>query len=291
MEVNNKGIIWLASYPKSGNTWFRAFITNLTKEGEKEFDINKLETNGIFSARAFFDEIVGVDSADMTWEEQYIYRPKAYRMLSEASNKQLYIKAHDAFIFNEKNKPIFPADVSKIAIYIIRNPLDVAVSYAHHNGQKDAGETVKMMCDEKHGLCTTRNLQPIQLPQKIFSWSSHVNSWSNQDLIEVHIIRYEDMKLEGYPVFKEAAEKMSLEFSNDQLLKAIEATTFDKLKALEEKKGFKEKSMVSNNFFRKGEVGSWREKLKDNEIDALISYHKTTMEKFGYLTESGEPTY
>ena len=36
------GIIWLASYPKSGNTWLRAFLHNLLRDPGRPYDINKL---------------------------------------------------------------------------------------------------------------------------------------------------------------------------------------------------------------------------------------------------------
>ena len=53
------GIYWLASYPKSGNTWFRAFLCNLQEDGEEPADINDLATGGIASARGWLDEVLG----------------------------------------------------------------------------------------------------------------------------------------------------------------------------------------------------------------------------------------
>ncbi|MEJ2083836.1 MAG: sulfotransferase, partial [Acidobacteriota bacterium] len=36
------GIVWLASYPKSGNTWLRAFLMNFLDPGKRPVDINQL---------------------------------------------------------------------------------------------------------------------------------------------------------------------------------------------------------------------------------------------------------
>ncbi len=73
-------IVWLASYPKSGNTWMRAFLSNYLADGDKPVDINSLDTGGpIASARTIFDEAVGVEASDLTQDEIERYRPRVYR--------------------------------------------------------------------------------------------------------------------------------------------------------------------------------------------------------------------
>ena len=36
-------ILWLASYPRSGNTWLRAFLHNLFRNSAEPYDINRLQ--------------------------------------------------------------------------------------------------------------------------------------------------------------------------------------------------------------------------------------------------------
>jgi hypothetical protein len=288
---SDKKIVWLASYPKSGNTWFRAFISHLLKEDEKEFDINKMETHGIYSARPWFDEVAGVDSADMSWKELYYYRPRVYERIGQEAQKDLYIKAHDAYLLNAEKEAIFPASVTKLAVYIIRNPLDVAVSYAHHNGHEDVGKSINMMNDEEHGLCLNRNSLPNQLPQLMRSWSKHVKGWTKQTALPLHVMRFEDMKLKPIETFSAVAAAMGVECSEEEIKSAIEGTEFGKLKSLEEEKGFGERSNVSDRFFRKGEVGSWREKLIPEQVTQIINNHKPIMHKFGYLDKEDQPIF
>ncbi len=286
-----KRIVWLASYPKSGNTWFRAFISHLLKEEEKEFDINNMDTHGIASARPWFDEVAGVASSDMSWEEQYTFRPRVYERIGAQAKKDLYIKAHDGYLINKDKEPLFPKSVTKLVVYIIRNPLDVAVSYAHHNGHKDISLSITMMNDQNHGLCMNRNMLPNQLPQLMGSWSGHVKSWTNQKELPIHIMRYEDMKLNPIETFSKVAAAMDIAFTENEIKSAVEATEFSKLKSLEEEKGFGERSNVSERFFRKGEVGSWREKLNGEQVAQIITNHKPTMLKFGYLDEDDQPIF
>ena len=69
MSSNGKNIIWLASYPKSGNTWFRIFLTNLLQKHTSPANINELTGGPIASSRQLFDELTGIDSSDLTFDE------------------------------------------------------------------------------------------------------------------------------------------------------------------------------------------------------------------------------
>ena len=172
-------IIWYVSYPKSGNTWFRIFLSNLLREEKEAIDINNTTgTNLIASGRAMFDEMCGLEASDLSFEEIQNLRPELYRILSQKTQKTLFIKAHDAYTFLSNGEPLFPSDTIQGIIYIIRNPLDVAVSYAYHNGCS-IQESIDMMGDENHWLSNSDSKLHIQLPQKLSSWSTHVQSWTN----------------------------------------------------------------------------------------------------------------
>ena len=125
-------IVWIASYPKSGNTWFRTFISCLLNEAEA--DINKIDSDGIASSRSPFELCTGLDSTNLTVQEIAALRPAVYDMLSATLRKDLWIKAHDACHMLPDGTPLFPATATKTACYLMRNPLDVAVSFASHNG-------------------------------------------------------------------------------------------------------------------------------------------------------------
>lgn len=283
------GIVWLASYPKSGNTWFRTFISNLLNEKHEEISINQLKTDGIFSSRAIFDSIAGVEASNLTAVEIDRLRPRIYNHLARNAEKPLFIKVHDAYTYLEDGTPLMGTENAK-AIYIMRNPLDVAVSFANHSS-KDLDTMVKNMGDATFAFCNNKNRLANQLRQQLLTWSAHVKSWAQATEIPVHLVRYEDMKLNPILTFTKAVRFMGLDFGEEQIKKAIEMSDFKKLKAKEEVEGFKERPYQTAAFFRKGEIGDWRNHLTETQRDRIIADHGEVMRKYGYLDKEGKAEF
>ncbi len=166
-------------------------------------------------------------------------------------------------------------------VYIIRNPLDVAVSASVHNGCT-IEQSVKNLNNNKFALADKKNSLPDQLRQVLLSWSGHVLSWMNSP-IPICFLRYEDMKLDSFNTFKKAVGFMELNKPDDEIRKAIDKSSFDNLQKQEKEKGFKEKSRKAEAFFRKGEIGDWRNHLNNTQVNSIIDHHKDVMEKFGYI--------
>jgi len=286
-----KNIIWLASYPKSGNTWFRIFLSNLLDDKEDPADINKItSTHGIASARHIFDEITGIEASDLSHDEADLLRPGLYNIISEEAKRTLFIKVHDAYTYLPDKSPLFPPSASKGVIYIIRNPLDVAVSYANHNSCT-VQKSIDMMGDRNHGLCTKNRRLINQLRQKMGNWSNHVLSWNEAPEHKLHVMRYEDMKQSPVETFSSAIKFAEFDFDGKAVVEAIKKSSFEELQKQEKEKGFKEKAADSPSFFRKGEPGSWREQLTPEQAQQIIKENSVVMKKFGYLTEAGEIVY
>ena len=280
-----KNIIWLASYPKSGNTWFRVFLTNLLYESDKPANINDLAETSISSSRKIFDEYTGLSSSDLTFDEIDRMRPDVYRMQSEELEGLLFKKAHDKYYYVD-NQPIFPPDISKRAIYFVRNPLDVLVSFAYHSA-KPVSKMIESLNNTDYAFCDKNDKLQNQLRQLLGSWSDHVKSWTEQIEIPVHVVRYEDMINDTLKYFKSAVEFIGLEKSEDQVKQALGKSDFSVLSAQELKEGFREKMIKSKSFFRKGQIGDWKNHLSEKEAGLIIDQHKETMLKFGYLDKKG----
>lgn len=276
------GIIWLASYPKSGNTWFRVFLSNLLGEQDKPADINELHRTPIASARGIFDDEVGIEASDLTPDEIDRLRPEVYEKLASDADETLFMKVHDAYTLVDDNVPLFPNSATQGAIYIIRNPLDVAVSFAHHSGW-DYDRTISEMADEKAAFCSKTRSLHNQLRQKLLTWSEHVLSWTKQTAFPVCVLRYEDMKQRPAETFGRAVRFAGLDYTEKQIEKALSMCTFEELQRQEREKGFQEKSPASDMFFRKGEVGSWRNELNSKQAEQIIEDHRGVMTRFGYL--------
>lgn len=285
----NDGIIWLASFPKSGNTWFRIFLTNLLQDGESPADINALESTPIASCRQLFDEAVGFNSADLTAAEIDRLRPEVYEHLAATSEETLFMKVHDAYTAADADTMLFPVGASKGAIYFIRNPLDVAVSYAHHS-HISCTKAVAGMGSDKTVFCDHVDRQHSQLRQKLLSWSNHVRSWVDGPL-PVCVLRYEDMQDRPLETFERAVRFAGLQHSPEQIRKAITFSSFDELQRQEKEKGFKERSIGNENFFRTGIKGGWRGKLSSEDAGKVVRDHAEIMHRFGYLSSENDIIY
>jgi hypothetical protein len=280
---DRKKIVWLASYPKSGNTWFRAFLNALLYPAVSEVDINKLYLAPIASSRQLFDELTGVSSADLLPEEIDLLRPLVYRKNAVESDEILYQKVHDAFVLLPNGDPLFPADITKAVIYFIRNPLDVAVSFANHlNTTID--NAISIMNNKEYAFCSPNGKLHNQLRQILMTWSDHVESWVDESRMPLIIMRYEDMVISPLENFTRAVEFIGLNFTAGEIETALEKSSFDKLKKQEEEKGFNEKDAKAACFFRKGEAGDWVNVLSTIQVNRIVEVHGKTMKRFNYCT-------
>lgn len=284
------GFYWLASYPKSGNTWLRIFFANLRREAGGPVDINHLSTGRIASSRELFDDVAGIESSDLLPEEIESLRPRVFRELARRSSRPLFFKIHDAYTVTSAGEPLVPADVTFGAIYVLRNPLDVAVSFAHHDGCS-LDVMIDRMSDGELCWCADPRRLSIPLPQRLLSWSGHVRSWLGADALQVHRLRYEDMSLEPEKAFAGAAAFANLPTDPGRIRTAIAASSFRELARQEAAHGFRERSRPGASFFRRGEVGSWRDVLSDAQADRILEDHGAVMREAGYLDDAGSPVY
>jgi aryl sulfotransferase len=281
-------IIWLASYPKSGNTWMRAVLTNYLRNTHQPVDINELDGGPVAGARDLFDEQVGLESSDLTPEEILAHRPQVYESLAADATSTLFLKIHDACLQLPNNQWLVSAQATQGAVYILRNPFDVAISFAHHNNIS-IEKTIKNMANPDYSLGERLGHLDLQMRQPVLTWSGHVCSWIDQKVFPVHAIRYEDMHRDPGTTFRAAFQFMGFEEEPDRLNRALKFSNFKLLQEQEQAHGFNERSSRSElAFFRRGEAGSWRSVLTTEQVDQIVNAHAEVMRRFGYLSETGE---
>lgn len=281
LQQKKNKIVWLASYPKSGNTWFRCFLSALFTG---KVDLAKLETDGIASSRVLFDHIVGIDSRLLVEEEVHCMLPEVLRQKSKLAPKLQFIKVHDAYILNAMNEPIFPTDITHKVIYLVRNPLDIVGSLANHNATS-IERTIHLMNNPKGylgGFIDGLN-NNIQFQQLMLSWSGHVKSWTEQEELDVIVIKYEELKHNTINTFTDIIKALEIEASDEQIKAAIDLTAFEKLQEKEKQTGFKEKNIRSKSFFRSGKTGMFKNELTSDQIRTIKEHHHEVMHRLGYL--------
>lgn len=279
-------IIWLASYPKSGNTWLRALLTNYWRDGDSPANINQLDGGPIASARVWFDEWAGIEASALSDNLIERLRPEVYRCLAREAIDTLFMKVHDAWRRTDRDEPLFSAEVTAGVVYIIRNPLDLAMSCTHHWGC-DIAQAVEKLCDPNHALSRSLGGLADQLRQRLGSWSGHVQSWLDVSGLPTHIVRYEDLRRDPEAIFGAVVRFCGMVFDAARVRKAVAFSDFAELQRQEQAMGFHERSVVApGKFFRRGQVGSWRQELSPDLAQRLIAAHGDTMRRFRYLDEN-----
>ena len=280
-----KNIVWLASYPKSGNTWLRIFLANYLKNDLKPVSLKEMEKPLLPNNLEDFEDQIGLDPQELAPEEIDLYRPDLYRSYSEEAGAggTVYIKTHEAFVFNAHDQPVYPEEISKGVVYLIRNPLDISVSYHNHLGF-DLKRCVTALLSEDVALGGVRGM-PVR--QRLKSWTGHLKSWQQQRLIPVHIVRYEDMVKDPAAAFGSIVRFLGLEDDEERLKRALGNSDFRLLQQMEQKDGFKE---LTHAFFWKGKIGNYRDHLSEEQIGRIVEYHFDTLKEFGYIDGAGELT-
>ena len=285
--TNNK-IFWLASYPKSGNTWFRIFLTDLLNTDQEALDLNSIGYGQELSDRKKFDELNGFNSTDLSPSEINKIRSAGLSWISRHAKSSQFFKTHSAYTYNNDASPVLGSTKTGVAgaLYFIRNPLDVCISYANHFGISiDAAINVM----ENKGLKSHDGNRTSFIPEVIGSWSENVRSWESIQDLPVLIIRYEDMLASPLATFQKACDFLKLGKEANCIQKSINECRFENLQTFEKKGAFNEKPAQSESFFRKGVAGDWVNTLSDTQIKRIVSEHKEMMLRFSYLNSTGNP--
>jgi hypothetical protein len=146
-------------------------------------------------------------------------------------------------------------------------------------------KTIKMMGHDSHTLAGTQRGISHQLRQLLLSWSGHVQSWIDDSGLPMHVMRYEDMFYNPIETFTSVAQFVELPADPAAIEQALTFSSFDVLQSQERDRGFAEKPMKANSFFRRGKVGGWREEINEEQVAQIVQDHGHVMRRFGYLTD------
>lgn len=298
--------IWLASYPKSGNTWFRMLLANLGRE--VPVDINDLSgRGGIASARRWFDDAMLFPSGLLTHDECDRMRPRVHevRRGPEADDRDApddrddtdaaadncgdvrFVKTHDAWTITAGGEPLLGGSAAAdAAILIVRDPRDVASSLAGHNGQS-VDDAIGFMMRAESAFCGRDDRQPNQMRQQLRGWSGYHRSWIEQTVLPVHRVRYEDLQADVVGTFARALGFAGSAVPVAHVERAARFADFAKLQAQERRHGFREAprrrpGAPAHAFFRNGKAGGWRSELTADQCATIETAHSAVMTELGY---------
>ncbi len=271
--------IFLASYPKSGNTWMRAIIANLYNF-DKEFNLKTLKSIPLLSIKKNFDEFENKIYSDnnilhFDWVSQNII--ECQKILNNKSNHLNIFKTHSV-----RHKKFTNETVNAGFIYIVRDPRDIVVSFKNFSGKK-FDEIINELLFQKKLMINTNGAMEL-----LSTWDLHVQSWLNYNTVPRLIIKYEDLKSNTKEIvlnikkFLNKIHKLNINLSDNQIDKIIQNTNFNNLKKLENQNDFDEASNHSK-FFRSGNSNQWKDVLSKTQLQLIENNLQTLMKYFNYI--------
>jgi hypothetical protein len=266
---------WVASYPKSGNTWIRYLLKSYSPELIQYSDSSLLA----------FQTVASLPLESLTiWQQMQLRGAALFFLSCMANNSETLIKSHHMFgkwRIDENDDigiPLFtPVWVGR-AIYVVRDPRDVACSLANHMGYSHT-RAVEFMAE--HNATLSDGLQATHI---ITSWSEHVQSWTGQQAAPTLLVRYEDLQEDPESELRDIVEFMGWEVDEQKISQAVEDNRFEKWQQREQTEGFSE-ARQHGPFFRRGIAGGWRDELAPELVKQIEEQHTSQMIAMGYELE------
>ena len=272
-------IIWIASYPKSGNTWIRALVSTYLyaiKDGEFNFDL--LKTIPKFTQDKYFSPLLKLEELRKEPLKISEYWSAAQSRVN-LTNQNIFFKTHNACIAY-KEKWFTDETNTKGYIYTVRDPRAVACSKAHHSNLSMEESVNALINRDEIGYNGPNKLAEISS-----SWKINYLSWKKKKNFEGIIIKYEDLVDNTEKEFKKILlflkKIINIEIDEKKFLKSINSCQFLKLSKLEDLHGFEEST--GGKFFRKGTKDSWKNDLSKDLRKKIEENFKDEMIELGYL--------
>ncbi len=277
-------IIWLASYPKSGNTWLRMFLRAYFLPNNKKFSINE-EGSIDYEAKTFPNiDLLKENKIDYNKFEEIVKNWINLQTYINLNNKINFLKTHNGN-FNINGFPFTDSKNTIGGIYVVRDPRDVVLSLSNH-----------FNITYEQAFTNMNNMQNYEFYDKnlthgfrssiMGTWSSNYNSWKYYQGQKIHLVKYEDMIKNTENTFLKILQYLNLFFSfeinENKIKRTIEITSFKNLRQMEEKTGFKELGS-GDKFFRKGKVGDWQQTLNPEMIKNIETSFQKEMKELNYI--------
>ena len=278
-------IIWLASYPKSGNTLVRSLLSSYFFSKDGKFEFNQLNNIKTFPSNGFF-EALGININD----ENEIYKNyiNAQKLINHGKkNKIVFLKTHSSFC--KLNGYDFTDAKNTIgAIYIVRDPRNIVTSYSNHFNKTKEESVNNILGDmflmEDNTRCRTH----------IGKWNFHYNSWKNFNSNRIIFVKYEDLikdtekSLRKIIKFCGLLTRSRFFIDESKLKNVVKTTSFHELKKKEKETGFFEASKDKKTgaikpFFNLGQKNNWKKMLSENDQKKITKIYKKELLELGYL--------
>ena len=280
-------IFWIASYPKSGNTWLRTLISSYYYSENGVYSQKLIKLIGQFPEKRHFEGFPYNSKSVVGTTDFWI---KAQERINK-EKKLKFFKTHNVF-GKINDKPFTNKENSLGCIYIVRDPRNVITSLSNHY-ELNYEDSLAWMTNHKKYIFDNTESNDYGNFQFISSWSNNYKSWKIQKDIPVKIVRYEDLLEKTFSVTKEIIKfinqitKIDKKIDVKKLRNCVNSTSFEKLKKREKEEGFSEAifSREKNKmitFFNLGPNNDWKNILDKDFANKLSVVFKEGLNEFNY---------
>lgn len=281
-------IFWIASYPKSGNTWLRSLLAAYYYSRDGNFNQILLKKINQFPEKQYFKDF-NYDPKVITDTSRF-WIPAQEKINLDKNIK--FFKTHN--ILGSINGYNFTNKKNTIgAIYVVRDPRNVITSFKNHY-DFSLEKAYNAMINKYYYIYESENKNDFGDFQFISSWEKNYQSWKKQNIFEIKIVKYEDLLNETYYTFKDIILFINQicgikkGFQRDRAKRSIQSTSFSNLKNIEIKEGFIEavKSKKNNSkipFFYLGADNDWRKMLNLDFQDKILKEFNVSLKDLGYI--------
>ena len=281
-------IFWIASYPKSGNTWLRSLLCAYYYSSDGIFNQKLLKNISQFPQKHHF---VNFDYNPKIVTDTSRFWIKAQNEINRDS-KLKFFKTHN--VLGAINNNNFTNKENSIGgIYLVRDPRNIITSLQNHF-ELNKDEALKFMLSEKKYLYDYNQANDFSDFQFISSWEKNYNSWAKQDIFPIKVIKYEELMNNTFETFKEIIlfiekiTKIEKIFIESKAKNSIQSTSFSKMKKIEQSKGFNESVLSKNHskkipFFHLGPKNDWKKILNEDFIKNATLKFKPLLTELNYI--------
>ena len=281
-------IIWITSYPKSGNTWVRSLLVSYLYSDNGVFNFDLLKKIQQFPSKQylkfFLKDFTDIKKISDHWIA-------AQDRINLFNDKTIFLKTHSALCRLENNS-FTNKNNTKAAIYIVRDPRNLITSLSHHYSL-NIDQAFDFMSDKKKMLFTNEyGLGDFGIATVLGSWSEHYKSWQNIKFAPILFIRYEDLiedtKNTFISILNFLKTLIDIKIDEKKIINTINNCSFEKLAEKEKTEGFFEsvhskKNQEKMNFFYLGKKNNWKKILNQEIVKKINNVFKNEMNELNYL--------
>ena len=281
-------IIWIASYPKSGNTWLRSLLSSYLHTNDGTFNFDLLKKIQQFPSKPYFRFFLK-DFQDIKKVSNYwIAAQDRINLLNDGIT---FMKTHSALCTFENNS--FTNKINtKAVIYVVRDPRNLITSISHHYSL-DTVEAYNFIVNKQKIISKNEwGSEDFGIATVLGSWSQHYKSWKNLKFAPILIVKYEDLiadtKNSFITIINFLKEFMNIKIDQKKILNTIDNCSFDKLVELEKKQDFKEAVPLNKDnkkvkFFYLGKKNDWKNLLDPQIVNKTEKKFKDEMKELKYI--------